>query len=474
MGGDMPYKVKRICCIGAGYVGGPTMSVIAKNCPEIEVTVVDLDKSRIDDWNDNDLSKLPIFEPGLDQVIQECRNRNLFFTTDIDSAISNADIVFLSVNTPTKVRGIGAGRASDLKWIEASARQVASFAKGHTIVVEKSTIPVRTAETIKIILNSSYKIKNSKNELKTFSVLSNPEFLSEGSAISDLEDPDRVLIGGDDPEAINCLSGIYEKWINSEKILKTNLWSSELSKLAANAFLAQRISSINTFSSLCEKTGADISEVSKAIGMDKRIGSKFLNAGPGFGGSCFKKDILNLIYIANFYKLPQVADYWEKVLEINLWQQNRIVEKIVENLFGTLSYKKLAVFGFSFKSNTNDTRESPAIKICQDLIKEGANLLIYDPKVSKKKICKELQIDPGTNKNVEGGTWNLSKSIYDAVKDSLGIVVLTEWEEFRYIDWEKIAKLTEYPIWLFDTRNICNKEEAIRNNINVWNIGSNY
>ena len=470
----MPYKVKRICCIGAGYVGGPTMSVIAKNCPEIEVTVVDLDKSRIDYWNDNDLSKLPIFEPGLDQVIQKCRNRNLFFTTDIESAISNADIVFLSVNTPTKVRGIGAGRASDLKWIEASARQVASFAKGHTIVVEKSTIPVRTAETIKIILNSSYKIKNSKNELKTFSVLSNPEFLSEGSAISDLEDPDRVLIGGEDPEAINCLSGIYEKWINSEKILKTNLWSSELSKLAANAFLAQRISSINTFSSLCEKTGADIAEVSKAIGMDKRIGSEFLNAGPGFGGSCFKKDILNLIYIANFYKLPQVADYWEKVLEINLWQQNRIVEKIVENLFGTLSDKKIAVFGFSFKSNTNDTRESPAIKICQDLIKEGANLSIYDPKVSKKKICKELQIDPGTNKNVEGGTWNLSKSIYDAVKDSLGIVVLTEWEEFKFIDWEKIAKLTEYPIWLFDTRNICNKEEAIRNNINVWNIGSNY
>ncbi len=474
MGGDMPIKVERICCIGAGYVGGPTMSVIAKNCPEIEVTVVDLDKSRIDHWNDNNLSKLPIFEPGLDQVIQECRNRNLFFTTDIESSISNADIVFLSVNTPTKVRGIGAGRASDLKWIEASARQVASFAKGHTIVVEKSTIPVRTAETIKIILNSSNKIKNSNNELKTFSVLSNPEFLSEGRAISDLEDPDRVLIGGDDPEAINCLAGIYEKWINSEKILKTNLWSSELSKLAANAFLAQRISSINTFSSLCEKTGADISEVSTAIGMDKRIGSKFLNSGPGFGGSCFKKDLLNLIYIANFYKLPLVADYWEKVLEINLWQQNRIVEKIVENLFGTLSYKKLAVFGFSFKSNTNDTRESPAIKICQDLIKEGANLSIYDPKVSKKQICKDLQIDPGTNKNVEGGTWNLSKSIYEAVKDSLGIVVLTEWEEFKFIDWEKIAELTEYPIWLFDTRNICNKEEAIKNNINVWNIGSNY
>ncbi len=473
MAEKMNFQIKNICCIGAGYVGGPTMAVIAKKCPEINVTVVDLDEERIANWNNKDLSKLPIFEPGLDLIIKECRNLNLFFTTNVKDSIANADMIFLSVNTPTKARGVGAGKASDLKWIEASARQVANFAEGKTIVVEKSTIPVKTAETIKLILNSS-NIINKKNKVdKEFFVLSNPEFLSEGNAIENLEKPDRVLIGGDDKNSIECLAEIYQRWISHEKILRTNLWSSELSKLAANAFLAQKISSINSISGICESTGADISEVAKAIGMDKRIGSEFLNAGPGFGGSCFKKDILNLIYIANFYKLPKVAEYWEKVLEINIWQQNRIVEKIVEKLFGTLSDKKIAILGFSFKSNTNDTRESPAIKICTELLKEGAILSIYDPKVSKDQIIKDLPNNASNNEFHLGyGEWMLSNSIYDSVRDSLGIVVLTEWEEFKFINWEEVVKLSGYPLWLFDTRSICNKNEAVKNNINYWSVGS--
>ncbi len=468
MGGNMPFKVKRICCIGAGYVGGPTMSVIAKNCTDIEVTVVDINETKIKHWNNKDLSKLPIFEPGLDAIIKKCRDINLFFTTNLKDSIANADMVFISVNTPTKTSGIGAGKASDLKWVEESARQVVKYAKGKTIVVEKSTIPVRTAETIKSILDTSNKLTN---ENKEFSVLSNPEFLSEGNAINNLEDPDRVLIGGEDEGSINCLVNIYKKWISPKKILCTNLWSSELSKLAANAFLAQKISSINTISGLCEKSGANITEVAKAIGMDSRIGSKFLNSGPGFGGSCFKKDILNLIYIANFYKMPEVSEYWEKVLEINSWQQNRIVEKIVSSLFGTLSEKKIAILGFAFKSNTNDTRESPAIKICKDLIKEGAELLIYDPKVSAERINEDLNKESLLLKEENIGKWHVTKSIYKAVEGALGIVVITEWDEFRTINWAKVSQLTNYPIWLFDTRNICNKEEAKKYNIRVWTIG---
>ena len=469
MGDNVSLEIKNICCIGAGYVGGPTMAVIANKCPNIKVTVVDINQNKIANWNSEDLTKLPIFEPGLDLIIEKCRNRNLFFTTNLQDSIENADMIFISVNTPTKTSGVGAGKASDLKWVEESARKVVKYAKGKTIVVEKSTIPVRTAEAIKLILDTSNK---SDKNIKEFSVLSNPEFLSEGNAIRDLENPDRVLIGGDDKKSVKSLVDIYKEWVSPEKILCTNIWSSELSKLAANAFLAQKISSINAISGLCEKSGANIKEVAKAIGMDSRIGSQFLNAGPGFGGSCFKKDILNLIYLSNFYKLPEVAEYWEKVLEINIWQQNRIVEKIVSTLFGTLCGKKIAILGFSFKANTNDTRESPSIKICKDLLREGANLSIYDPKVLSEQVEKELNTKDLEFLSSEiNGSWEFNSCIYNAIEDALGIVVLTEWDEFKAINWEKVNNISNNPIWLFDTRNICNLNEALRNNIMVWSIG---
>ena len=352
--------IKKICCIGAGYVGGPTMAVLAENCPNLHITVVDSNKEKISLWNNTDLKKLPIFEPGLEEIISKVRNKNLFFSSHVNETIANSEMVFLCVNTPTKNKGFGAGQASDLKWVESCARQIAEHSKGHTIVIEKSTLPVRTAETIKTILNSSLK-DGQKN--KTFSVLSNPEFLSEGTAITDLNSPDRVLIGGEDNQSMEALENIYLNWVPKEKIIRTNLWSSELSKLTANAFLAQRISSINAISAFCESTGGDIREVAKAIGTDKRIGPYFLNAGPGFGGSCFKKDISNLVYLSNYFGLPEVADYWDSVIKLNEWQKLRISKLIVHNLFGTLRGKSITILGFAFKANTNDTRQSAAIDI---------------------------------------------------------------------------------------------------------------
>ena len=463
------FTIKNICCIGAGYVGGPTMAVIASKCPNIKINVVDLNEERIARWNSNDLSDLPVFEPGLDEIVNECRDKNLFFLTDVNNSIKEADMIFLSVNTPTKVKGIGAGQASDLKWIEASARQVAEFAVGKTIVVEKSTLPVRTAETIKQILGSSKKIKSEEQINQEFSVLSNPEFLAEGTAIKDLQDPDRILIGGEDEDSIESLAEIYQNWIKDEKIIRTNLWSSELSKLTANAFLAQRVSSINSIAALCEVTGANVNEVSNAIGRDSRIGSKFLKAGPGFGGSCFKKDILNLIYLCKFYGLQEVAEYWEGVLNINSWTQNRISKAVVQKLFGTVSGKKIAILGFAFKANTNDTRESSAISICRNLIEEGANLWIYDPKVNPKQIEIDLNI-PSSNKE-SISSWNTSKSIIEAARDSDAIVVLTDWEQFKYVDWEEISSVMRSPSWLVDTRNIVNHENAISSGLKVWRIG---
>ena len=463
-------KIRKLCCIGAGYVGGPTMAVIADKCPHLEINVVDINKNRIKAWNDNDLSKLPIFEPGLEEIIKKRRNQNLFFSTQVEKQIKNADMIFISVNTPTKTHGIGAGFASDLRWIESCARQIAKYAEGNTIIVEKSTLPVRTAEKIKSILDLSLKGNKLKNANPQFSVLSNPEFLAEGTAIDDLINPDRILIGGDDIEAIKLLEEIYSNWIDKNKILKTNIWSSELSKLIANAFLAQRISSINSVSALCEKTGANVIEVSRAIGMDSRIGNKFLNAGPGFGGSCFKKDILNLIYICEFYGLKEVAKYWESVLDINYWQQNRISSLVIDKLFGTISGKKISIFGFAFKSNTNDTRESPAINICKNFLNEGCELLIYDPKVNEKEIASKL----GKNeKNVDPniGNWHKSKTIKDCVKNADAIVILTEWEEFKKIKWDQISELMRKPSWVFDTRNICKKEGIEKSDINFWQIG---
>ena len=458
---------QNICCIGAGYVGGPTMSVIASNCPNLRVDVVDVNKERIEAWNSDDLSQLPVFEPGLKEIVVKCRGKNLFFTNQVEECISKADIIFISVNTPTKIKGIGAGFASDLKWIEASARQIAKFAKDHTIVVEKSTLPVKTAETIKSILNSAQQNDGiNKDNNKTFSIISNPEFLAEGTAINDLQNPDRVLIGGEDHYSIELISDIYKSWVDPNKIITTNLWSSELSKLVANAFLAQRISSINSISALCEATGAEVNEVARAIGSDSRIGRKFLKSGPGFGGSCFKKDILNLVYLSRHYGLTEVAEYWEKVVDINNWQQKRISSLVIRNLFGTLSNKKIAVFGFSFKANTNDTRESPSINISKNLLQEGAKLSFYDPKVNEKQILSEFN-EESNEKNVF-----VSDSALAAAKGADAIIVITEWDEFSYLDWKEIFKFMRKPAWVFDTRVFLDKEYLKNIGFNVWALGS--
>jgi len=459
---------QNICCIGAGYVGGPTMSVIAYNCPHLRIDVVDINEERINAWNSNQFSELPVYEPGLENIVKKCRGINLFFSTNVEESISKADIIFISVNTPTKTRGLGAGYASDLKWIEASARQIAKYAKNHTVVVEKSTLPVKTAETIKIILNSSKQNEGAiiEEESKTFSIVSNPEFLSEGTAIDDLQNPDIVLIGGEDDFSIKLISDIYKAWIDEDKIITTNLWSSELSKLVANAFLAQRISSINSISAICEATGADITEVSKAIGTDSRIGRKFLKPGPGFGGSCFKKDILNLVYLCRYYGLNEVADYWEQIVDINKWQQNRISSLVIKNLFGTLSNKKLAVFGFAFKANTNDTRESPSINISRNLLQEGAKLFIYDPKVDTHKILLEFD-NVSNQENVF-----VSDSAFKAAEGVDAIIVTTEWEEFNQLDWKNIYERMRKPAWIFDTRVFLNKENLKNIGFKVWSLGS--
>ena len=474
----MGSGIRTICCIGAGYVGGPTMAVIADRCPQIQVTVVDLNAERIAAWNDPDLSKLPVFEPGLDAVVGRCRGRNLHFSTGVDDAIAAANMVFLSVNTPTKTKGLGAGQASDLRWIEASARQVAACAQGHTIVVEKSTLPVRTAEAVQAILGASATSfqKGSDGAAPTFSVLSNPEFLAEGTAIPDLENPDRVLIGGEDPGAIEALAGIYGHWVAPERILRTNLWSSELSKLTANAFLAQRISSINSIAAFCEATGADVREVARAIGTDSRIGSKFLQAGPGFGGSCFQKDILNLVYLCRHYGLEEVAAYWEQVVALNTWQQHRIARLVVTKLFGTVTGKRLAVLGFAFKADTNDTRESPAIRICQDLLEEGAELVIVDPKVPEAQIAKDLaqaprREDASAQISDGGGGWQMASSAVAAAEGADAVLLLTEWAEFGDLDWQGIGAVMRQPAWLFDARATADAGAARSAGLKVWRVG---
>ena len=436
------------------------MAVVADRCPHIQVTVVDLNEERIGAWNSADLSLLPIYEPGLDEVVGRARGRNLHFTTSVEGAIATADMVFISVNTPTKTHGVGAGQASDLTWIEASARMLAKAATGHTIVVEKSTLPVRTAEVVKSILEAG-------QAGKSFAVLSNPEFLAEGSAIRDLENPDRVLIGGESQEAIEALAGIYGHWVAPEKILRTNLWSSELSKLTANAFLAQRISSINSIAALCEATGADVREVANAIGADSRIGPKFLKAGPGFGGSCFQKDILNLVYLCRYYGLEDVASYWEQVVTLNTWQQHRISRLMVNRLFGTISGKRIAVLGFAFKANTNDTRESPAIQVCLDLLEEGACLAIVDPKVREGQISIDLGKPAGQGE----GNWQLVDSVAAAAEGADALVLLTEWQQFAQINWPAVAALMRQPAWLFDSRAKADGAAARAAGLNVWTLG---
>ncbi len=444
-------KIKNICCIGAGYVGGPTMSVLAQKNPHIKITVVDINKERIAAWNDEDLNDLPIYEPGLKEVVNEARGRNLFFSTDIDKAIQEAEMIFISVNTPTKTYGKGKGMAADLKYVELCARQIATVATSDKIVVEKSTLPVRTAQAIKDILDYT------GNGVK-YQVLSNPEFLAEGTAIQDLMNPDRVLIGGEESEegqeAIDALVDIYATWIPKEKILTTNVWSSELSKLAANAFLAQRVSSINAISELCEVTGADVDEVSKAIGMDSRIGPKFLKASVGFGGSCFQKDILNLVYIAKSYGLNEVADYWEQVIIMNDHQKNRFAENIVSKLYNTVSGKKIAFLGWAFKKDTNDTRESAAIYVADVLLNEQAEITVYDPKVSEERIYADLDYLNTRSPEENRRLLKVVKEPYKACENAHAIAILTEWDEFKEYDWQKIFVSVIKPAFIFDGRKI--------------------
>ncbi|WP_269223812.1 UDP-glucose 6-dehydrogenase [Flavobacterium sp. IMCC34518] len=449
-------KITKICCIGAGYVGGPTMAVIAQKCPDIQVTVVDLNVERIAAWNDENTDNIPIYEPGLATIVVEARGRNLFFSTEVDKAIDEAQIIFISVNTPTKTYGKGKGMAADLKYIELCARQIARVAKSNKIVVEKSTLPVRTAEAIKSILDTT------GNGVQ-FQILSNPEFLAEGTAVQDLLNPDRILIGGDTSiegqKAIQSLVDVYSNWVSSEKILTTNVWSSELSKLTANAFLAQRISSINAMSELCEKTGADVNEVARAIGMDSRIGPKFLKASVGFGGSCFQKDILNLVYIAKSYGLNEVADYWEQVIIMNDHQKRRFSNTIVQTLYNTVADKKITFLGWAFKKDTNDTRESAAIYVANDLINEQAKIAVYDPKVSRKKMLADLDYLESRTAEENAKGIDTFDDPYLCCKNAHAIAILTEWDEFATYDWKKIYEGMQKPAFVFDGRNILSKSE---------------
>ena len=461
-------KIQNICCIGAGYVGGPTMAVIAQKCPHIHVTVVDINPERIAAW---ETDELPIYEPGLLEVVKEARGRNLFFSTDIENGIKEAEMIFISVNTPTKTYGMGKGRAADLKFVELCARQIAEISITDKIVVEKSTLPVRTAQSIKAILSETGKgVK--------FQVLSNPEFLAEGTAIPNLQNPDRVLIGGDQTpdglNAIDALTSIYANWVSRERIIQTRLWSSELSKLTANAFLAQRISSINSLSALCEVTGADIDEVAYAIGSDTRIGSKFLKSSVGFGGSCFQKDILNLVYLCEYFNLPEVAAYWNQVIIMNDYQKRRFASCIINTLFNTVSGKKIAMLGWAFKKDTNDTRESAAIYVADHLLNDHAYVSVYDPKVQAKSIFSDLGYLQTRTKEENRELLTIETNPYDTCKDAHAIAVMTEWDEFKTYNWQKIYNCMKKPAFIFDGRNILDHKNLISVGFKVKAIGKEY
>jgi UDPglucose 6-dehydrogenase len=451
----MKFK-NNILCIGAGYVGGPSMAMIAYKCPHHRVTVVDINPTRIAEWNSDEL---PIYEPGLDEIIRATRGQNLFFSNDIEGGIRDNDIIFVSVNTPTKTFGAGAGMAADLQYWEKTARQILQYSESSKVVIEKSTLPVKTALAMEKILNCT-------NSIITFDVLSNPEFLAEGSAMNDLENPDRILIGSRETQsglkARETLVDIYANWVPREKIITSNIWSSELSKIVSNAFLAQRISSINAISALCEKTEADITEVSKAVGMDSRIGSKFLNASVGFGGSCFKKDILNLVYLCRHYGLNEVADYWESVVKINHYQQERFIMNMLTTMFNTLADKKICLFGFAFKANTGDTRESPAIFIAKRLLEEKAELVITDPKALR---------NARTDLSCVEGKVRFEEDPYRAAMGCHAIAVLTEWDIYRNLDFQKIYTTMTKPASIFDGRNILDHKRCFDIGFNVYPTG---
>ncbi|HSA04073.1 MAG TPA: UDP-glucose 6-dehydrogenase [Tenuifilaceae bacterium] len=461
-------QVKNICCIGAGYVGGPTMAVIALKNPNIKVNVVDINPERIAAWNTDDL---PVYEPGLLEVVKQARGKNLFFNTDIETGIKEADMIFISVNTPTKTFGVGKGRAADLRFVELCARQIAQLSTTDKIVVEKSTLPVRTAQAVKTILSET------GNGIK-FQVLSNPEFLAEGTAIQDLMQPDRVLIGGDQTNeglaAIEALTSVYASWVPRERIIQTRLWSSELSKLTANAFLAQRISSINSISALCEVTGADVDEVAYAIGSDSRIGSKFLKSSVGFGGSCFQKDILNLVYLCEYFGLPEAAAYWEQVIILNDYQKRRFAMNIIQTLFNTVSGKKIAMLGWAFKKDTNDTRESAAIYVSDHLLNDMANVWVYDPKVPEKAMYEDLDYLATRSKDENRKLLKVVNDPYEACKGAHAIAVITEWDEFKKYDWKRIYDGMMKPAFIFDGRNILDHKKLMEIGFKVKAIGKSY
>ena len=451
---------KNIVCIGAGYIGGPTMAVIAKMNPDRKVYVCDINTKRIAAWNSKGFN-LPIYEPGLVDVVKAVRGKNLFFTTDIKKAVKSCDIVFVGVNTPTKMFGRGAGRASDLQYWEATAREIKDYADGDKVIVEKSTLPVRTAAAMEAILNDHAK--------HTFTVLSNPEFLAEGTAVRDLLEPDRVLIGGPSTpagkaavaEICDIYAGKGGKWVPRERILTTNVWSAELSKLAANAMLAQRVSSVNALAGLCEATGADVDEVARVMGADRRIGAKFLKAGPGFGGSCFKKDVLNLVYLCESFGLHTAAEYWSQVIKMNDHQQARIVSRLFKEMFNTLANKKIAIFGFAFKADTGDTRETPAGYVARLLHEEHVRLSITDPKAIENGKRDLADLD--------GIAWE--KNPYKAANNADAILLMTDWREYPALDWEKIYKSMRKPALVFDTRNCLDAAALRKLGFKVLNVG---
>ncbi|MBN2161489.1 MAG: UDP-glucose 6-dehydrogenase [Pontiellaceae bacterium] len=446
----------KICCIGAGYVGGPTMAMIARQCQDVQVTVVDINADRIAAWQTDDL---PIYEPGLLEVVKEARGRNLFFSTDVDQGIRDADIVFVSVNTPTKTFGEGAGCASDLQYWELCARRIKEVSTSDKIIVEKSTLPVRTAEAMERVLHAGHNPVH-------FEVLSNPEFLAEGTAMEDLEAPDRVLIGGHETpsgqKALQTLADIYATWVPRDRILTTNLWSSELSKLTANAFLAQRVSSINAISALCEATEADVGEVARAIGTDSRIGPKFLKASIGFGGSCFKKDILNLVYLCESYGLKEPAEYWRQVVALNEYQETRFVKTMLHSMFNTIANKRIAVFGFAFKADTGDTRESPSIKVCRELASEHARIVVSDPQAIDNARKDLTDID---------GSVEFELDPYKAAEGAHAIAILTDWKEYRDLDYQRIFDGMQKPAFLFDGRNMLDHDALYEIGFEVYSIG---
>ena len=445
-----------ILCIGAGYVGGSTMPIIASHCPEHRIVIVDINEARIAAWQTD---QLPIYEPGLDEIVRQTRGKNLFFSTEVNRHIAEADIIFVSVNTPTKMFGRGAGKAADLQYWEKTARQILENSTSSKIVVEKSTLPVRTAEAMERILNSN-------NNGLHFDVLSNPEFLAEGTAVRDMQNPDRVLIGGRETEsgqkAVEALVELYAQWVPRDRILTTNLWSSELSKLVANAFLAQRISSINAISALCEKTEADVNEVAHAIGQDARIGRYFLRASVGFGGSCFKKDILNLVYLCEHYGLPEVARYWEQVVAMNEYQEARFAANMVASMFNTIAGKRIALFGAAFKANTNDTRESPALEVCRALLEERADVIITDPYALENaqydlgELAKRVTFEPDP---------------YVTANHAHAIAILTEWTQYKELDYERIFNSMVKPAFIFDGRNLLDHKKLFEIGFNVYPIG---